>query len=213
MVFGKDKYKRQTFAQEGEDRVLMRAFGKKNGFYVDVGAHHPQRHSNTYLFYKKGWHGINIDAQPGTMKAFEKIRSRDTNLEMAIGEEEGVQSFFIFKDGAFNTFDEAIARQRQQEGVELDRVVELPVRRLESVLREYLEPGEQIDFLSVDVEGLDLPVVRSNDWQAFRPEFVLAESLNSDLDGLMDSPLTRFMDEQGYGLYAKTVNTVFYRRR
>ena len=58
-----------SFSQEGEDLVLARIFeGKKNGFYVDIGAHHPTRFSNTHYFYRRGWSGINIDAMPGSMK-------------------------------------------------------------------------------------------------------------------------------------------------
>ena len=58
------------YSQEGEDMILGKIFsGQKHGFYVDVGAHHPLRFSNTYLFYLKGWRGINIDAMPGSMVA------------------------------------------------------------------------------------------------------------------------------------------------
>ena len=58
----------KSYSQEGEDMVLRSFFeGQKNykGFFVDVGAHHPYRFSNTLHFYKKGWRGINIDPQPG----------------------------------------------------------------------------------------------------------------------------------------------------
>jgi len=71
-----------SFAQEGEDRVLYRMFqGRfgRPGFYVDVGAHHPTRFSNTYLFYRMGWRGINLDAMPGSMAAFARARPRDIN--------------------------------------------------------------------------------------------------------------------------------------
>ena len=70
------------YSQNGEDLILNRFLeNKKNGFYIDIGAHHPIRFSNTYLFYKKGWRGINIDAMPGSMDLFNKIRSRDINIE------------------------------------------------------------------------------------------------------------------------------------
>jgi hypothetical protein len=54
-----DQSSNYSYAQEGEDRILMRYFdGRKKGFYLDVGAHHPRLYSNTYLFYNKGWNGI-----------------------------------------------------------------------------------------------------------------------------------------------------------
>ena len=71
-----DQWKRHSYSQEGEDLVLRKIFKKQDkGFYVDVGAHHPKRFSNTFLLYKKGWNGINIDATPGSMKLFNKFRS------------------------------------------------------------------------------------------------------------------------------------------
>ena len=67
--------------------ILRRIFiGKLTGFYVDIGAHHPKRFSNTYIFYQRGWRGINIDAKPGTKEVFNKLRPRDINLEVPISE-------------------------------------------------------------------------------------------------------------------------------
>src|SRR5262249_32770188 len=77
----------KSYSQEGEDMILNRIFGeKKSGFYVDVGAYHPKRFSNTYFFYKKGWRGINIDAMPGSMKPFNAKRNRDINVETPVSD-------------------------------------------------------------------------------------------------------------------------------
>ena len=78
------------------------------------------------------------------------------------------------------------------------------------VLNRHLEDNE-IDFLSVDVEGLDLEVLKSNDWSKYRPKFVLAEVLNSDLHDLYKNTLVQFMKENDYVLYAKLINTVFFK--
>ena len=60
-----------SYSQQGEDMILKSLFqDHQSGFYVDVGAHHPSRFSNTYFFYLRGWRGINIDAMPGSMAAF-----------------------------------------------------------------------------------------------------------------------------------------------
>ena len=70
-----DPWANYSWSQEGEDRILYRIFEQQPvGFYVDVGAHHPKRFSNTYFFYRRGWRGINIDAMPGSMKNFEKLK-------------------------------------------------------------------------------------------------------------------------------------------
>ena len=94
----------RSWSQEGEDMVLRRIFEKKNGFYVDVGAHHPIRFSNTYFFYRIGWSGINIDAMPGSMQAFKKSRVRDINLELGVSNHNANLDYYIFNDTALNTF-------------------------------------------------------------------------------------------------------------
>ena len=76
-----------SYSQEGEDMVLRSFFeGKKNykGFYIDVGAHHPYRYSNTLYFYKKGWCGINIEPTPGAIKTFNFFRRRYININFGI---------------------------------------------------------------------------------------------------------------------------------
>ena len=83
---------KKSYAQDGEDVALAAFYDTQKGykgFYVDIGAHHPKRFSNTYFFYKKGWSGINIDAMPGSMHGFRLLRTRDINLEMGISREKG----------------------------------------------------------------------------------------------------------------------------
>ena len=204
-----------SYSQEGEDRILARIFEQKaRGFYVDVGAHHPIFLSNTYLFYERGWRGINLDAAPGSMAAFKLQRPDDINLEMAIGEKPGSLMFHIFNDPALSTFNARVAKER--DGVGTWRVVEIKpieVRTLAQVLEEYLPAGKSIDYLSVDVEGLDLPVLRSNDWNRFRPEYILAEDFSCDnIEDCLKTPMGAYLKSIGYVLYGRTAHTEFYKR-
>ena len=199
-----------SFAQEGEDCLLDRFFvGKPAGFYVDVGAHDPQRFSNTYRFYLRGWRGINVDPLPGTKRRFDRLRPRDTTLECGVSGRPGQLLYHQFAEPALNTFDDAVAKSRSTPPVATIRVDTLP---LADILRRHLPPGQLIDFLSIDVEGLDLEVLTSNDWTAYRPTFVLAEVLRvDDLATLCRSPVVAFMDGCGYQPVARTLNTVFFR--
>lgn len=73
-----------SYSQEGEDVVLRRLFDSQpSGFYVDIGAHHPVRLSNRYYFYRCGWRGLSVDAAPGSMEMFRRLRPRD----IAVGSE------------------------------------------------------------------------------------------------------------------------------
>src|SRR5687768_10814903 len=115
--FGRYAHAHTSYAQEGEDLILLRLFdGDLPGVYVDVGAHHPFRFSNTCLLFERGWRGINIDARPGSMAAFRRARPRDINLEIGISERPAELEFFLFEEPALNTFDRALAEARQAEG-------------------------------------------------------------------------------------------------
>ena len=208
------RFARICYSQEGEDMILRRALNKsKHGFYVDVGAHHPFRFSNTYLLYKKGWHGINIDAMPGSMALFDRYRPRDINLETAVAESPGEMTFYIFADPAVNTCDAAQAAQSVRQGVPLVEKKQLHSRRLEDVLDQHLPAATSIDVMSVDVEGLDLQVLKSNDWTRYRPRLLLVERLDLPFPDLLEDELYRYLKEQQYELYARTVNTLFFQDR
>ncbi len=85
-LFPRLVYRVDSYSQNGEDRILARIYERQRyGFYVDIGAHHPFRFSNTYLLYKRGWNGINIDAMPKSMELFNKYRNRDINIECGVG--------------------------------------------------------------------------------------------------------------------------------
>ena len=204
-----------SYAQEGEDIILLRLFGNTHrGFYVDVGAHHPQRFSNTCALYRRGWRGINIDADPAAIDAFRRERPRDINLSLGVLQTSGNSTLHIFSDPALNTFDEALAREREQiPGYRLVAKRDVATERLDTVLAQHLPQGSTIDLLNVDAEGRDLEVLRSNDWRRFRPRCVLVEARIEGLDELGSDPTNIFLSEQGYRLYAKTVNTLIYVRR
>lgn len=208
-------YLNRSYSQEGEDLILARYFeGRGPGFFVDVGAHHPVRFSNTYRFYLKGWRGINVDAMPGSMEAFREKRPEDVNIECGVAGDEGTLRYHIFNDPALNTFDpEHAAMFEAIPAYHLKQVVEVGVTTLRRILEEHFPSGREIDFLSVDVEGLDLDVLRSNDWSRFRPKVVIFEDGPSPGEPVrLDGEICRFLEEHGYGFLAKGIRSIFYER-
>lgn len=210
------EYSNLSFSQEGEDLVLYRLIGKKrNGFYVDIGAHHPFRYSNTYKFYLEGWRGINIDPLPGSMKKFNASRPKDINLEIPIMNDVSKDlTYFMFDQPEVNTFDPDMVEQwKGKASFNLVEKVHLKPYRLAEVLEKHLPAGQFIDFFSIDVEGMDLEVLKSNDWKKFRPQYVVAESLFTKLVDDLDSDIARFLNEQGYELIAKTRFSLIFTNR
>lgn len=211
-LLGPYGWARASFAQEGEDIALDRHFaGRRSGFYVDVGCHHPFRFSNSYYFYRRGWRGICVDALPGTRQLFRRWRSRDIVVENGIAGRRGEMTYYMFDEPALNTFDEPLARQRIEcTRYKLIRSVQVPTDTLAAILAAHCPVGQQIDFLSVDVEGLDLQVLQSNDWDRYRPLTVIAECLGSSLERIGTDPVVCYLTERGYALYAKTGNSVIF---
>lgn len=202
------------FSQEGEDCILSRVFERQcEGFYIDVGAHHPQRFSNTYLFYLRGWRGINIDAMPGSRKLFEDLRPEDINIEAAISDSSEELTYYMFNEPALNGLSERISAERNSlEGYQITCQKKIKSQKLSEILDKYLLEGQVIDFLSIDVEGADYQVLLSNDWSKYRPKVILVEELYTSLENLSEqSEIFAFLGEKGYELFAKTFNTSFYR--
>lgn len=200
-------------SQEGEDVLLERLFADRSqGFFVDVGAHHPTRFSNTYAFYKRGWRGINIDATPGSMTPFSVLRPEDINLEAAVSDRTEPLTLHVFKEGALNTFDPMLSETYTVDGWEMTDTIELQPLPLSELLDRYVAAGQVIDLLSVDVEGEDLAVLRSNNWEKYRPEVVIIEALNAPLLSLCADPAVAFLVERGYVPVSRLFNSVILRR-
>jgi FkbM family methyltransferase len=204
----------ECYSQEGEDLVAARILGDKpdGGFYVDVGAHHPTRHSNTYLFYRRGWRGINIDATPGSMAEFQRLRPRDINIERLVAADPTPRSFYVFNEPALNTASRALANERPTENARyrIDNEIELQPCTLASLLDEFLPTGTSIDLMSIDVEGLDFDVLRSNNWERYRPTLLLVELLHTELVDIESHEVARFLKSWRYHPVAKLYNTVIF---
>lgn len=207
---------RKSYSQFGEDIVLSTFFDMdkiKNGFYVDVGAYQPKKFSNTYFYYKKGWSGINIDAKPGSMELFRKQRPRDINLEIGISKEEKKLDFYIFKESAYNTFSKELADSCIKKGILFDKKAEVNTLRIESVLDKYLSKNKKIDFISIDVEGLDFEVLESNNWDKYKPRYILAEMHNFDIENIKESFIYKFLVDKGYKLVSVSYITLIFQKK
>lgn len=197
---------KKSYAQEGEDLVVDRLLlGKKNGFYVEIGAHHPFRFSNTYFFYKRGWSGICIDPLPGTKKSFNKSRPRDVAVELGVSQTPGKLEYFMFNEPALNTFDLKLAESRHgPKGYKIIKRVTIDTLPLAEILESLNIPSSGIDLMSVDVEGLDYQVLLSHDWKRYPPQVVITEALDAKYRQIQEDPIYAFLVKQGYSLYAKT---------
>lgn len=206
----------RSYSQEGEDMIYRSFFeGRKNykGFYVDVGALHPYRYSNTLHFYKNGWRGINIEPTPGANKLFNIFRKKDININAGISANEGMLPFYCFSEPAVNSFSKNDAdRLSATTDYKLSQVINVPTMPLAAVLDKYLPEGTVIDFLNIDAEGLDLEVLASNNWDRYRPLFIIIE-VKIDFKDIKGSEIYNYLINKNYELVAKTMRTSFFRHK
>jgi FkbM family methyltransferase len=165
-----------SYAQNAEDVVLARAFsGKSDGFWVDVGANEPTHDSVTRHFYDLGWTGVNIEPQVSCIQRLRAERPRDVNLNVGVGSAAGRLAFFLVPDApAMSTFSESHAALVTSMGYRTERR-DVDVRTLNDVFAEHV--GDRVvDFLKVDVEGLEDEVLGTFDFERWRPRAILVES-------------------------------------
>ncbi|SDH28072.1 FkbM family methyltransferase [Chitinophaga filiformis] len=207
------RYLAPAYSSEGEDLILKRIFDNKtNGVYVDVGAHHPFRVSNTYLFHKMKWTGINIDPMPGSKALFDRYRPQDVNLEMGVSATRQHLTYHIFNEPALNTFSaHKVEEYTQDPKYRVIKEKKIETWPLADILDHYLPAGRSIDFLTIDAEGLDMDVLRSNNWEKYRPAYILVESDPFLLSDMQHCELGQFMQQAGYAIFAKTYYTYFFK--
>ena len=201
------------YSQNGEDLILNRFLdNKKEGFFVDVGAHHPIRFSNTFLFYKKGWSGINIDAMPGSMAAFNKIRPKDINVEKGIALKNDKLTFYQFNESALNTFSKEEAFSKNKDGYKIIQRNLIEVDTLENILDKYMPINTKIDFLNIDAEGKDEEVLISNNWVKYKPSYILVEILREVYLGKNNCSIKKFLKTKGYIPINKIYDTYIFKK-
>lgn len=167
-----------TFSQSGEDIVVRNNLVPdpgERGIFIDIGAYHPVRFSNTFALYLCGWRGVSIDANVDAISEFNRVRPEDTNVHLAVAPSQQKLYFTSFEEGAYNTLK--LTPQNLETAV-----IRSPVRGMTEIecvgVNEVLETyasGKKFDFLNMDIEGMDLAVFQAIDFTRFRPRIIAAE--------------------------------------
>jgi FkbM family methyltransferase len=213
------------YAQSGEDLILSHLFTKlgiDNPNYLDIGANDPRFISNTYKLYRKGSMGVLVEPNPTLCNLLKKKRPRDTVLNFGVGINNiNKAKFYLFpKDSnGLSTFSEKDAMYWQEVGMKghgkiyFEDIIEVDLVPINEILYKYfISQKKSIDFISLDVEGLDLDILRSIDFNTFKPKVICVETLQYSLNQLeqKNEEIISFLLENNYLIYADThVNTIF----
>lgn len=202
---------KKSFSQKGEDLLIDKLLQHKGkGFYIDIGAYDPHRFSNTKRFYLKGWRGINIEPNLISYRKFLKNRPEDINLNIGIASEAGKMIFHEVFPETLSTFSLNELKEYENQGYRVIGMKEISVRKLSDVLEEYCA-NRSIDFMTIDTEGYDLDVLKSNDWSRFRPRVVCVETAQiTRAISKKKASINEFLTKNGYKQYLDNgLNTIF----
>ena len=206
--------KKIYFSFSGVYLILQNIFMKQNdGLYIDVGCQHPIKNNNTYLLYKKGWKGINVDLDKDNIKLFNSARPEDYNVNKALSSEiKNVELYFYHKKSPINTIDKKTSEFQK---AKVSSIRNITTDTLNNIISNTKYKDCCIDLLSIDVEGHELQVLKGFNLTKYRPKVIVVEYLdlnvskleikNLTLKDVIDSEIYKYLSSNGYIL----VNSIY----
>ncbi len=198
-------FPRKSYSMYGEDIIIDKFFKKKqNGFYIDIGCYHPIDGNNTYLLYKKGWNGINIDINQLSVDLFKIARKDDLNINTAISNtSKKVKLYYRKKINMLNTIDRKFAKLNFKKGFKTKTINS---NSINSILEKTKYKNKKIDFLNLDIEGNELKALLSLNFKKYKPRLICIEihnlkSTKDTIDYYKHNPVYKFLKKKGYRLF------------
>lgn len=191
---------------EMEDVILYHLLKtEKEVFYIDVGSNDPTVGSVTKLLYDRlSAHGINIEPQPSLMTQTKRERLRDINLTVGVGQTRGGRAK-LFLQGGLTTACNVNCISSKINSLEIE------IKTLESICRQYVPKNTVISFLKIDVEGMEKDVLLGADFHDFRPKIIVIESTKPNTDVPTFSEWEHILIENDYVAgFMKGVNRFYF---
>jgi FkbM family methyltransferase len=209
------RYAPPTYSQAGEDGVLSFLFADRKQSkirYLDIGTNMPDYCNNTYRFYLYGQRGVCVEANPALIPAILEVRPEDKVLNAGVSTDKSKEAdFYIFEVDANSTFDKAEAEKRASTGTyRIVNTVKVPLVHINDLIKDNFSTYP--DLLNIDIEGLDLDVLRSLDFRKYPIPVICVETCTYSENHVRpkDASIADFMMSMGYEIYADTyINTIF----
>jgi len=187
-------FNKKSYSMEGEDLEIIKIVKHiNNGFFIDVGCYHPLHLSNTYLLYKKNWRGINVDLSKFSIDLFNSIRPEDININSAVSNSEDLVTYYFQKDlSQLGTIkiDEA---QKRMQGLIKEKKIRS--QKLTTIIENTKYNKRKIDFLNIDSEGADFDILKSLDFDMYRPKLICVEIHDTNVE---KSEINKFLINLNY---------------
>ena len=191
------KINKNFYSQFGEDKILSELFDKSitKGIYVDVGCFHPIKHSNTYLLYKRGWRGINIDIEKMKINVFNLARPNDLNILAAVSNKS--EKAYVYKTqeyGVGSTLNKEIINKDNN----IIEKFSITTKTLNSIIDNSIYKNKQIDLLNIDAEGNDFNVLLSINLDRYNPNVITIESHLKDINLILKSDIYKYLINKNF---------------
>ena len=195
------------FSQFGEEKIVKKILSKigvKKIYYLDIGTNDPLFNNNTFLFYSHGHKGVCIEANPNLALKIKKERPRDIclNVGASARNDNSREKFYISESTVLSSFSKVNASAASN----ISKTIEVPILGINKILSEVCERIP--DFVSLDIEGMEILLLRGLDFKKYRPPIFCIETL--DIKGNKSKEIIDFMKNNNYLILADTyVNTIF----
>ena len=203
---------RISYSQFGEDLVILNHFSdfdNSTGRFVDVGAFHPFKYSNTMLLSKLGWRGINIDCDQAKMRQFDKLRPGDENVCAAVSDASRDMIWIEYPLGVTNRLADAAEKDLLSVCGETPlKISPVKAMTLTDIIEHSSFRRQHFHYLNVDCEGQDLSVLKGLDFSRYQPELITVEALTKEAR----PELTDFLRRLGYELTDIVHVTLFFKK-
>ena len=179
-----EKYSKKSYSISNVDLIIDRMFSKKKkGIYVDVGCNHPIKFNNTYLLYKRGWNGINIDLDNDSIKQFNKLRKGDVNIKTLVTSSDGEekQLYFYHNRSAINTISQSLADKRVNKYKEIKTI---KGSSLNSIIEKSKYKNSKINLLSIDIENYEYDALKNFNFDKYNVDVIVTEITDTTIDNL-----------------------------
>ena len=172
------KYSNKSYSISFVDLVINRIFSKiKKGIYIDLGCNHPIKFNNTYLLYKRGWTGINIDSDEKSINEFKKLRDKDININAIVSSKNELIKYYIYHDrSALNTVDGYLVKTRK---VKPKKVVIRKTVTLNKIIENSPYKNKKINLLSIDIENHEYEALKKFKFNKYKIDLIVVELLNT----------------------------------
>ena len=173
-----NKYSKISYSISGVDLIIDRMFSKiKKGIYIDLGCNHPIKHNNTYLLHKRGWQGINIDADNKSIKEFNNLRKKDYNICSLISNKKGkIKYYFYHERSALNTVDAKIVKKRKAKP---KQIILRETTTLNDIIKNSPYKNSKINLLSIDIENHEYEALKNFKFKKYKIDCIVIEILNT----------------------------------